>query len=73
MPPPTPATAAAATAAAAPSLGQSYAAEVRVLDALMYRNRSQHGRAGYWKRLQVRDVGCFCLGERLDPSIEMNV
>ncbi len=40
-----------------PDLGPLWATETTVLEALMYRNKNQHGRAGYWKRLQVR--GCF--------------
>ena len=31
-----------------------WSTETTLLDSLMYRNKNQHGRAGYWKRLQVR-------------------
>jgi len=31
-----------------------WSTETTLLDGLMYRNKNQHGRAGYWKRLQVR-------------------
>ena len=30
-----------------------WSTETSLLDSLMYRNKNQHGRAGYWKRLQV--------------------
>lgn len=35
-------------------LATLFTTEAGLLDALMYRNKNQHGRAGYWKRLQVR-------------------
>lgn len=31
--------------------------ETNLLTSLMYRNKNQHGRTGYWKRLEVRRVG----------------
>jgi len=31
-----------------------WSTETTLLESLMYRNKNQHGRAGYWKRLQVR-------------------
>lgn len=61
--------AAAAAAATATTAAASLECEAQVLEALMYRNRNQHGRAGYWKRLQVRagdDINSYRL---IDGSI----